>query len=494
MARERDESLQKKIATTPLPAVEQEDADRSRPESATLSKWDRQTKRTVLIVLLAALLFAIWLSRDVLSWLIIAGIISYLLSPIVGLLARLRIPRALGTTFVFIILAVVMVVVPILLAPVLTAQLTDLASFDVSSTASALFNALMAWVNELPDEIILFGIEIPTNNAVNQFQSDFQQITFVPTLAEVLNYVQGLITTATGIVTSTTALTFNVVGTIFSALAATIVIYFMSLYMTKDMPAIRGYFQSLFPSSFQPELAELMRRIGYIWASFFRGQLILSFTIGIVTWVVLTIVGMPGALVLAITAGVLEVIPQLGPVIATIPAVIVALIQGSPVLAQYGVGNVGFALLIVGIYFVIQQLEGSILVPRIIGDSVNLHPVVVIMGVMVGLSTFGILGAFLAAPTLASIRVVGGYVHAKLLDYPPFQKPMIPDRRRQPYRKRVRGDQPGIEATLKAAQNAGQTTTTPASTVAVPLPELPPGSPAEPKEIGDAARTSGATR
>jgi hypothetical protein len=87
--------------------------------------------------------------------------------------------------------------------------------------------------------------------------------------------------------------------------------------------------------------------------------------------------------------------------------------------------------------------------------------------------------------------VVGGYVHAKLLDYPPFLKPMIPDRRRQPYRKRVRGDQPGIEATLKAAQSATQT----APSSSVPLPELPPGSPAEPKEIGDTpARTSTVAR
>lgn len=490
MAKEREEVPQEKIAAQSASSAERGEAHRSRPDTSAQSKWDKQTKRTVLILLLAAAIFAIWLSRSVLPWLIVAGIISYLLSPVVGLLGRLRIPRALGTTIVFIILAVVMILLPILLAPVLTAQLTDLASFDVSRTASSLFNALVTWVNELPDQITFFGIEIPTSNAVNQFQSDFQQITFVPTLAEVLNYVQGLITTATGIVTSTTALTFNVVGTIFSTLVAIIVIYFMSLYLTKDMPAIRGYFQSLFPSSFQPELAELMRRIGYIWASFFRGQLILSFAIGSITWIVLTLVGMPGALVLAITAGALEVIPQFGPIIATIPAVIVALIQGSPVLAQYGVGNVGFALLIVGIYFVIQQLEGSILVPRIIGDSVNLHPVVVIMGVMVGLSTFGILGAFLAAPTLASIRVIGGYVHAKLLDYPPFQKPMIPDKRRQPYRRRVRGDQTGIEATLKAAQSVGQSV----PTATVPLPDLPPGSPAEPKEISDGARTSGATR
>lgn len=456
------------------------------------SRWDRQTKRTVLVILLAAVIFAIWLSRDVLSWLIIAAIISYLISPVVGLIARFKVPRSLATVIVFVILAVIMVLVPVLLAPVITDQLTQLASFDVSNAATSLFNGVLKWINDLPDQVTLIGISIPTTNVVNQLEEGVQQATFVPTLSEVLSYLQSLVSTATGIAASTAALSLNVAARIVSAFAAIIIIYFMSLYMTRDMLVIRSYFQSLFPSSFQPELSELMRRIGYIWASFFRGQIVLSLAVGTITYVVLTIVGMPGALVLAIIAGVLEVVPQFGPVIATIPAVIVALIQGSPVLAEYGVSNFGFALIIVGIYFVIQQVEGSVLVPRIIGDSVNLHPVIVIMGVMVGLSAFGILGAFLAAPTLASMRVVGGYVHAKLLDYPPFQTPIGRDRRRQPYRRRVRGDQPTVEASLRAASVAASQGS-PASPV--PLPELPPGSPAEGKDLGDSsARPSTAAR
>ena len=78
--------------------------------------------------------------------------------------------------------------------------------------------------------------------------------------------------------------------------------------------------------------------------------------------------------------------------------------------------------MIIGLYVVIQQLENNILVPRIIGRSLNQHPLVVIIGAIAGASLAGVLGMFLAAPTLASLRIVGDYVHCKLLDLEPFDK------------------------------------------------------------------------
>jgi hypothetical protein len=85
----------------------------------------------------------------------------------------------------------------------------------------------------------------------------------------------------------------------------------------------------------------------------------------------------------------------------------------------------------------IQQLENNILVPRIIGDSVNLHPIIVICAVAVGLTTAGILGALLAPPVAASFRVVGSYVHAKLLDYPPFEGRPLSKGPPRTYRRKV---------------------------------------------------------
>jgi len=126
---------------------------------------------------------------------------------------------------------------------------------------------------------------------------------------------------------------------------------------------IRAYVEGLFPTSYQSELGELLRRVGYIWRGFFRGQILLGIIVGVVTGFVLWLAGMPGAFVLGIIAGVFEIIPNLGPLLAMIPAVLVALIQG----------------------------------------------------------TAGILGALLASPIIATIRVVGSYLYAKLLDYPPFE-------------------------------------------------------------------------
>ena len=222
-----------------------------------------------------------------------------------------------------------------------------------------------------------------------------------------------------------------------------LITFFLSLYLTKDAPQIRTYVQGLFPPSYQSELMNLLRQVGHIWQNFFRGQLILCFTMGITTWMALEIAGMPGALILGIVAGVLEIVPNLGPTLATIPAVIVALIQGSLTLNAYGIDNVSFALITLAIYFILQQLENNILVPRIIGDSVNLHPVVIICGVVIGYNLFGLFGTFLAAPVIATLRTIGSYVHAKLLDYPPFGGRSFPPpkpRRTLIYRRTVKGD------------------------------------------------------
>jgi hypothetical protein len=132
---------------------------------------------------------------------------------------------------------------------------------------------------------------------------------------------------------------------------------------------------------------------------------------------------MPGALLLGLLAGVLEIVPNVGPILAMIPALLVALFQGSTALP---VSNFTFVLITLAIYFIVQQIENNYFVPRIIGQSVNLHPLVILVGVIVGATQAGILGAFLAAPVLASVRVIGSYAYNKILDREPFPPPSPP--------------------------------------------------------------------
>lgn len=406
------------------------------------SRWDKNTKGTVLVILLVVGVFTAWLIRPVMGMLTVAAIIAYLLNPIVDLAQRLRIRRSVTTISLFVLLLFGFILTPVLIIPILIQQITELARFDVNSVAIALFNWFNTTIRNLPEQFTVFGFAIPTTPVVQQVQNNFTQFRFIPTVTEALNYVQQVLGTATTVVSTTAIFGFNVVGGIFQVFFSLLVVFFLSLYLTKDLPDIRDYVESLLPKSYQSEFRDVLRRMGLIWQAFFRGQIILCLIIGVSTWIALTLVGMPGALVLAIVAGVLEIIPSLGPTTATIPAVLVALTQGSEVLAPYGINNVGFALITIGIYFIIQQVESSVLVPRIIGSSVNLHPIIVICGVVVGLSTGGILGAFLAAPLMASLRVLGSYIHAKLLDYPPFQGQPLPEsRRRRRYRRVVSGEE-----------------------------------------------------
>lgn len=408
------------------------------------ARWDVATKRTAFIIMLIVSAGLLWISRPVIPLLVISGIASYLLSPIVDVGERLRIPRGVTTIAVYVLVLVGLVLLPVFLVPILLQQLRVIAEFDVNRTATSVILWVSERINSIPGTIQIMGFSVPIGQAVQDFQQNFEQYISVPTLADILNYLQQVISTTTSVVGNTASIGFSVVGTIVQVVVLSILTFFLSLYLTKDAPLIREYVQDLFPRSFQPELAELFRRIGYMWQSFFRGQLLLCLTIGVITWLALQLVGMPGALVLAIVAGAMEVIPNLGPTLATIPAVIVALIQGSDVLAAYGVNNLGFALITVAIYFIIQQLENSIIVPRVIGGSVNLHPIAVICGVVIGFSVGGIWGAFFAAPVIATLRIIGGYVHAKLLDYPPFQAPYTAYRTahgRTTYRRTITGSQ-----------------------------------------------------
>jgi len=116
-------------------------------------------------------------------------------------------------------------------------------------------------------------------------------------------------------------------------------------------------------------------------------------------------------------AGVMEFVPNLGPLLAAIPAILLALFRGSSYLP---LTNFWFAVLVTGLYLLIQQIENNLLVPRILGHSLKLHPLVVLTGLIVGGSLAGILGMLLAAPVLATLRVIGYYVFCRLYDRDPF--------------------------------------------------------------------------
>ena len=120
---------------------------------------------------------------------------------------------------------------------------------------------------------------------------------------------------------------------------------------------------------------------------------------------------------MAVIAGLLEFLPSIGHGIWLVTASLLALFLGS---TWMPIPNWAFALLIIGLHIFFQQFDLNYLIPRIIGSRVHLHPLVVILGIVTGALLAGVLGILLAAPTIASARVLGRYIYSNLVDKDPF--------------------------------------------------------------------------
>ncbi len=438
---------------TPPSTAEETESQSSSSVLAPNTAWDTATKRTVLIVLFVFGALIFWVSRPVLPILIMAGLVSYFLIPIVDMFERLRIPRSVSTIVLYLLFLVLLILAPVLLVPILLSQLRAL-YFDVPTATENFLLYLQDLVADIPTSGKILGLDVTFEGVVGQIQQTFadeiEVERFLPGAQQILDYINQLLSTATNVVSSTATIGLTVVGSIVTTVVFLLLLFFISLYITKDAPRIQRYVEGLFPVEYYSEGVELMRRLRNIWNAFFRGQLILSLSIGVATYFSLSLLGMRGALILALLAGALEILPNIGPILAMIPAVIIALAQGSSTLE---LSNLNFALLIIGVYFIIQQLEHQLLVPRVIGSSVHLHPVVVVCGVVVGASVGGILGAFLAAPVVASLRLIGSYTHAKLLNYQPFSErnPSTQTQRAGIYRRVVVSEADDTAAVPEAA-------------------------------------------
>ncbi len=297
-----------------------------------------------LVVLVAGML--LWEIKSILIVVFISYIFMAAMTPGVNFLVRIRFPKIVATlvTYFFGLGIIVLLVVP--LVPFLARQFGELIErfpfyLERAGEALGLAPASLSLANILQAEVDVIG-----KNAV------------------------------------------TLTGRVFGGFFSTIAVAVLSLYMLLDKSRIHRTLDR-FVSLGKLEAVE--EKLG-MW---FRGQMLLCFSIGFASWLALTVLGLPFASSLAIIAGLLEVIPTIGPIVSAIPAVIVALTI-SPTLA----------LLVVIVYLVIQLLENNLLVPKIMQKVVGLDPVAVIIGIMVGGELMGFMGALLAVPFILVLSVV----------------------------------------------------------------------------------------
>ena len=155
-----------------------------------------------------------------------------------------------------------------------------------------------------------------------------------------------------------------------------------------------------------PDRRPLLKRLADLWLTYLKGQLLMSLIVGGITWVVGAAIGLPGAYWLGLVAGALQTVPGVGPLIAAVPAVVVAATRGSGIVP---VDRWAFALIVAGAYLAIQQIAALAIEPRLMGSRLDLSPGWVLVCVVVGTVIAGIPGAYLAVPALVSVREMVRY-------------------------------------------------------------------------------------
>ncbi|MCK5085786.1 AI-2E family transporter, partial [Candidatus Parcubacteria bacterium] len=200
-------------------------------------------------------------------------------------------------------------------------------------------------------------------------------------------------------------ITSNIIVGVLSLLGgilSAILMLVISFYLVVEKDGVEKFVQTIIPAESRPQALRIIKKVEVKLGKWFMGQLFLGFVVGLLSFIGLTILGVPYALVLAIIAGAMELIPYIGPTLSSIPAIIIAFTI-SPILA----------ILVFALYFIIQQLENYLLVPKVMERSVGLHPVVIIIAMLIGGQIAGVLGIILAIPvtTIASIVLEDIYSH-----------------------------------------------------------------------------------
>lgn len=320
--------------------------------------------KPILILLGILLLFyVLFLVRDVLFILFLSGMLASAIYPVVNHLKERRFPRIVSILILYFLLVVFLVCISILMGTLLVEQ-----GRQFIHQLPAYVDSAMKYLSQIPFFPKRFHFENPitqnTEAIVNQLATILQS-------------------------------TMNYVFLVISGLLGIFTVFVLTFYLTIDMDYFKKITFAVLPERIQPVFQEIIvaciNKIG----KYVRGQLILMLAVGFLVWLGLTLLGIPNALVLALIAFSLEIVPILGPIVSAFFGILVALGQ-SPMMAVW----------VALFYLFVQQSESYFLTPKIFGNSVELHPFWIFVSILIGGSFAGLPGVILAIPSAVIISIL----------------------------------------------------------------------------------------
>ncbi len=320
----------------------------------------------VLLVIIG-LLF-VYVIKDIIALIIVSLFLASAIMPWVNWFHKHNIPRALAVLIIYLIVFSVVIFVLFLIIPPLVEQMNSLAS---------------SFPQYFQKVVLTEGMGVFGDNAT---QSVNQQ--------NFTSYLQDTIgNTAKSI--------FSVVSSFFGSVFFMAAALVLTFYMVLNEELLVRSAKLITPKEYRKYVGDFIKRSQAKLGDWLRGQLYLMFAIAVLTYIGLLILGVKYALVLALIAGLLELIPYAGPIISAIPAVIIAF-SISPIKA----------VLVIIVYFLIQQAENHILVPKVMEKAVGLNPIVTIVAILIGAKLFGIVGAIFSVPVATLLSMfLDDYTH-----------------------------------------------------------------------------------
>jgi predicted PurR-regulated permease PerM len=352
-----------------------------------------------LLVLSFALLLAA--ARRILAPVVLALLISYLLHPLVNMLQRWsKMTRGWAVAIIYFLLVI------------LLAGATTGIGLAITQQLIGIIQDLSQLVEQLPEQLEALS---HATVSLGPWTWDLGQVNLDPMVNSLVSTIQPLLSRTGTIVASAVSTTASTVGML-------IIVLVMGYYLLRDFDKLQDAFLDLVPPDYREDFSKLLDETGRVWSSFLRGQLILGLVMGVGSATIYGAIGVRFALGLGLITGLMEFIPIFGPYIAGVVATLLALFQ---VANFWGLSSSGFALLVLIVAVIIQQIENTILVPRIIGHSLRLHPLIVLIAAVSGGFLAGLLGILLAAPTVASLRLWVGYIYRKTVGLETWPSPVV---------------------------------------------------------------------
>jgi len=329
--------------------------------------------RTLLAATFLLVAWAVGSLQLVLAPFLTALLLAYVLDPVVDALERIRLPRAVASGLLLLVVGALAGLVFVVVLPPAIEGMGDLLG-EANQAGHALVDLVRPWLSRLPSD----RAEALAQEVLPQLGGWLQRVG--------TTLLQGVGSVGRGL---------SAAGQVVSFVVITPVLLF---YLLVDIDRMRDGAVALVPRAHRPGVTAFLAELDGLVAAYFRGQVIVSLVVGVLTAVLLVVLEVPHGVAIGIGSGLLNLVPIVGFWLGLLLALLATLMGVTPVwptLLWVGVG-----------YVAIQQLEGQLLSPRIVGKEVGLPPVAILMGIVIFGSLFGLVGVLVAVPLTAMSRMV----------------------------------------------------------------------------------------